>query len=144
MAKHLNDKVGSMEYDKLIAGITPPVKVASGIITKLSAAATYPRGTVLCRSSGTGGDGKLKILGTIRLFPATSAMVTAPDCGHMMYGRVDQIEDDNEYHSFAMQRVPKFVVDKDKDTRKLRLASRPLAAPRSKAPWMYAANVVGT
>ena len=36
--------------------------------------------------------------GTIRLFPATSAMVTAPDCGHMMYGRVDQIEDDNEYH----------------------------------------------
>ena len=49
MAKHLNDKVGSMEYDKLIAGITPPVKVASGIITKLSAAATYPRGTVLCR-----------------------------------------------------------------------------------------------
>ena len=64
MAKHLNDKVGSMEYDKLIAGITPPVKVASGIITKLSAAATYPRGTVLCRSSGTGGDGKLKILGT--------------------------------------------------------------------------------
>lgn len=63
MAKHLNDKVGSMEYDKLIAGITPPVKVASGIITKLSAAATYPRGTVLCRSSGTGGDGKLKILG---------------------------------------------------------------------------------
>ena len=39
MAKHLNDKVGSMEYDKLIAGITPPVKVASGIITKLSAAA---------------------------------------------------------------------------------------------------------
>lgn len=27
MAKHLNDKVGSMEYDKLIAGITPPVKV---------------------------------------------------------------------------------------------------------------------
>ena len=56
MAKHLNDKVGSMEYDKLIAGITPPVKVASGIITKLSAAATYPRGTVLCRSSGTGED----------------------------------------------------------------------------------------
>ena len=30
MAKHLNDKVGSMEYDMLIAGITPPVQVASG------------------------------------------------------------------------------------------------------------------
>ena len=76
MAKHLNDKVGSMEYDKLIAGITPPVKVASGIITKLSAAATYPRGTVLCRSSGTGGDGKLKILGTT----ASSNGNPYPDC----------------------------------------------------------------
>lgn len=81
--------------------------------------------------------------GTVRLFPATAAMVTAPGCGHMMYGRIDQIEDDNEYHSFAMQRVPKFVVDKDKDTRKLRLGSRPLAAPHCKAPWMYAENVVG-
>ena len=76
MAKHLNDKVGSMEYDKLIAGITPPVKVASGIITKLSASATYPRGTVLCRSSGTGGDGKLKILGTA----AGSNETLTPDC----------------------------------------------------------------
>ena len=81
---------------------------------------------------------------TIRLFPATSAMVTAPDCGHMMYGRIDQIEPDKQYHSFAMQRVPKFIVDEDKDIRKLRLGARPLAAPRSKAPWMYAANVVGT
>lgn len=76
MAKHLNDKVGSMEYDKLIAGITPPVKVASGIITKLSAAATYPRGTVLCRSSGTGDDGKLKILGTT----AVENETLTPDC----------------------------------------------------------------
>ncbi len=76
MAKHLNDKVGSMEYDKLIAGITPPVKVASGIITKLSAAATYPRGTVLCRSSGTGGDGNLKILGTT----AVENETLTPDC----------------------------------------------------------------
>lgn len=76
MAKHLNDKVGSMEYDKLIAGITPPVKVASGIITKLSVAATYPRGTVLCRSSGTDGDGKLKILGTT----AAESETLTPDC----------------------------------------------------------------
>lgn len=76
MAKHLNDKVGSMEYDKLIAGMTPPVKVASGIITKLSVAATYPRGTILCRSSGTGGDGKLKILGTT----AGSSETLTPDC----------------------------------------------------------------
>lgn len=76
MAKHLNDKIGSMEYDKLIAGMTPPVKVASGVITKLATAATYPRGTVLCRSSGTGGDGKLKILGTT----AAENETLTPDC----------------------------------------------------------------
>lgn len=52
------------------------MKVASGIITKLSVAATYPRGTVLCRSSGTGGDGKLKILGTT----AAESETLTPDC----------------------------------------------------------------
>lgn len=81
--------------------------------------------------------------GRVSLFPATSAMVTAPGCGHMMYGRIDQIEDDKQFHSFAMQRVPKAIVDQDKDIRKLRLASRPLAAPLNKAPWIHAAEVVG-
>ena len=56
--------------------------------------------------------------------------------------QITQIEPDNEYHTFAMKRVPKFIVDRDKDTRKLRLASRPLAAPKQKAPWIYAADVV--
>ena len=76
MAKHLNEKVGSMEYDNLIAGMTPPPKVGSGVITKLTAAATYPRGAILCRSSGAGGDGKLKILGTT----AGSNETLTPDC----------------------------------------------------------------
>lgn len=79
---------------------------------------------------------------TQRYFPAKSAMVTAPDCGHTMYAEISQIEPDDEFHTFAMQRVPKFVVDRDKDTRKLRLGSRPLTAPKTKAPWMYAADVV--
>ncbi len=77
-----------------------------------------------------------------RFFPTKSAMVTAPNCGHMMYAQVSQIEPDDEFHTFAMKRVPKFVVDRDKDTRKLRLASRPLAAPKQKAPWLYAADVL--
>lgn len=80
---------------------------------------------------------------TFRQFPATSAMVTAPGCGHMMYARIDQMEDDREFHSFAMKRVPKFIADVSKDIRKLRLGARPLAAPHQKAPWIYAANVVG-
>jgi hypothetical protein len=57
----LNRKVGSLEYDKLIAGTTPPVKVTAGIIRKLSASATYARGTALAKSSV---DNKLVILGT--------------------------------------------------------------------------------
>lgn len=77
-----------------------------------------------------------------RFFPTKSAMVTAPNCGHMMYAQVSQIEPDDQFHTFAMRRVPKFVVDRDKDTRKLRLASRPLAAPRNKAPWLYAGSVL--
>lgn len=65
-----------MEYDQLISDIVPPVKVASDVITKLGTAATYTRGTVLCRSSGTAGDGKLKILGTT----AETNETLTPDC----------------------------------------------------------------
>jgi GNAT superfamily N-acetyltransferase len=77
-----------------------------------------------------------------RYFPDKSAMVTAPDCGHIMYAQITQIEPDKQFHTFAAKRVPKLVVDEDKDTRKLRLGARPLAAPLHKAPWIYAANVV--
>jgi hypothetical protein len=65
-----------MTYDKLIAGMTPATKVASGTVRKLAAAATYARGTVLARSSGTAGDNKLVILGTA---PVTNEVLT-PDC----------------------------------------------------------------
>ncbi len=61
MAKHLNRDVGQIEYDKLIAGVTPAVHVNSGVIRQLAVAATYPRGTVLAKSSA---DNKLVILGT--------------------------------------------------------------------------------
>lgn len=71
--KHLNSKIGSMEYDKLIAGLTPPTKVVSGTITKLAAAGTYPRGTVLAKSTK---DGKLYILGTT----AAEGDTLTPDC----------------------------------------------------------------
>lgn len=62
MATHLNRKVGEIEYDNLIAGVTPPIHVSSGIIKLLAVAATYPRGTVLAKSSVSG---KLVILGTV-------------------------------------------------------------------------------
>jgi hypothetical protein len=76
-------------------------------------------------------------------FPPTSAMVTAPGCGHLMYGQITQIDFGNTIHSTHVgKRIPKLVVDQDKDTRKVRLGTRPLAAPASYSPYRYAENVV--
>ena len=67
-----------------------------------------------------------------RYFPATSAMVTAPDCGHMMYGQITQIDyGSTDFSTYVAKRVPKFVLDQPNDRRKLRLAARPLAAPKN-------------
>ena len=79
-----------------------------------------------------------------KYFPATSAMVTAPGCGHFMYGQITQIDyGSTDFQTYANKRVPKFCVDQPHDIRKLRLGSRPLAAPQSYCPYIYAANVVG-
>lgn len=65
-------KVDTMEYDNLIAGITPPIHVNSGTIRKLAEKATYSRGTVLAKSSI---DDKLVILGST---PAAAVPAVAP------------------------------------------------------------------
>lgn len=76
-------------------------------------------------------------------FPAKSAMVTAPGCGHMMYGQITQMNfGSTEFSTVAAKRVPKFVVDQDRDIRKIRLGARPLAAPKNYCPYIYAANAV--
>lgn len=79
-----------------------------------------------------------------KYFPATAAMVTAPGCGHLMYGQITQIDyGSTSFTTHVAKRVPKFSLDQDKDIRKLRLASRPLAAPVNYCPYIYAADVVG-
>lgn len=84
-------------------------------------------------------DGKMK-----PYFPVDGAMVTAPNCGHIMYGQITQIDfGSTEYTSHPGIRVPKFTLDQDNDTRKLRLATRPLAAPRNYCPYIFAPKVVG-
>lgn len=83
-------------------------------------------------------------IGGTSLFAPTSAMVTAPKCTKMLYGAVTQIpHNSDDYVTIAAKRVPKLFVDRDKDIRKLRLQSRPLAAPKAFAPMMVAKNVVG-
>lgn len=78
-----------------------------------------------------------------QMFPRSSALVTAPGCGHMMYGQISQLDfGATDFSTYAAARVPKLVVDQDRDIRKLRLAARPLAAPKSYCPYIYAADVV--
>lgn len=78
-----------------------------------------------------------------KYFPATSAMVTAPGCGHLMYGQITQIDyGSTEFVSHAATRVPKFSLNQEADIRKLRLGARPLAAPHNYCPYIYAAEVV--
>ena len=64
MARNLNRMVDTMTYDGLISGLTPEAKVKGATIRKLGTAATLVRGTILAKSSGTGGDDKYVVLGT--------------------------------------------------------------------------------
>ena len=61
---NLSEKLGEMTFDGLITDIKPAPEVRGGVIRKLSAAATLKRGTILAKSSGTAGDGKLVLLGS--------------------------------------------------------------------------------
>ena len=76
MARNLSRVVDELTYDGLISGMTPEVKVGGGTIRKLGTAGTLARGTVLAKSSGSAGDGKLVILGT----SAVSNETLTPDC----------------------------------------------------------------
>ena len=72
----LNKRLGSMDYDGLIADINPKLVVSGGTIRKLGTAGTIKRGTILAKSSGTSGDGKLVVLGTA----ATGDEVLTANC----------------------------------------------------------------
>lgn len=74
--RDLHEKIGSVEFEKLFAGLEPPALVRGGVIRKLGTAGTLKRGTLLAKSGGSAGDGKLVIFGTAA---ATNETLT-PDC----------------------------------------------------------------
>lgn len=76
MTRDLHEKIGSVEQDNLFAGLYPPALPKAGTIRKLGTAGTLKRGTLLAKSSGSAGDGKLVIFGTTA---ATNETLTA-DC----------------------------------------------------------------
>lgn len=76
-------------------------------------------------------------------FPAKGAVVTAPNCGHTMYGAINQIEvTDGPLMTRTGRRIPKTIITQANDSRKFRLACRPLVAPKRYCPFIYAADVV--
>lgn len=72
----LSRKLGEVEHDGLITDINPKTEVRGKTIRKTATAITLKRGTILAKSSGTAGDGKLVILGTV---PTEGETLTA-DC----------------------------------------------------------------
>ena len=75
MSKRLDENLGYVGPDNLIADMYPPTDPFTVKIRKeATAAATYKRGTVLALSAGTAGDGKFVILGTTA---ATNETLTA-------------------------------------------------------------------
>lgn len=57
----LGRKVGEMNYDGLISGLNPAVRVTGGVIAAGAEERTYVRGTVFARSKTTN---KLYVIGT--------------------------------------------------------------------------------
>ena len=64
--------------------------------------------------------------------PAGTVVLTAPAAGRTAYGAVTQLEDDENFHTYAAKRVPKYTSNKAADIRTLRLAARPLMIPNNK------------
>lgn len=64
--------------------------------------------------------------------PAGKVILTAPAAGRTVYGAVTQLESDEQFHTYAAKRVPKYNSDKGSDIRDLRLAARPLLIPNRK------------
>jgi len=80
---------------------------------------------------------------SVPYFPSDGVAITFPKCGHTMYGRVDQMPYGSiNYESVAARRVPKFFCNNEAETRGLRLQTRPLVAPRTYCPYIFAPSVV--
>lgn len=70
--------------------------------------------------------------------PKGHVVLLAPNCGQTLYGAVTQLEDDDEWHTYAAERVPLILSDKRSQSKELRLASAPLLMPIRHHAWLTA------
>ena len=75
---------------------------------------------------------------SVPYLPKGYAVLLAPACGTTSYGAVTQLEDDDEWHTYAESRVPLILTDKKGQSKELRLASAPLLMPNRHQAWMTA------
>lgn len=78
-------------------------------------------------------DGK-----SVPYLPKGYATLVAPRCGQTSYGAVTQLEDDEEWHTYAENRVPLILTDKKGQSKELRLAAAPLLMPNRHKAWLTA------
>ena len=78
---------------------------------------------------------------SVPYLPTGTAILLAPNCGQTHYGAVNQLEDDNRWHTYAESRVPLILTDKTNQSKELRLASAPLLMPLRNYAWMTATVV---
>ena len=95
MNRDLHEKIGSVEFEKLFAGMQPPALVHGATIRKLGTAGTIKRGTLLSKSSA---DGKLVIFGST----AAQGETLSADC---------VLTDDIEVGTTADENVTVYISD---------------------------------
>lgn len=86
-------------------------------------------------------DKQTKKLTTKAYFPATGAMLAAPNTGKLRYGSVTQVEMDGKTYTRTGKRIPKHNVNVDANLKETIMTARPLAAPIMKSPWRACRDV---
>ncbi len=67
--------------------------------------------------------------------PDNHMIIGVPGLGRRLYGAVDQLEEDKQWHSYAAARVPKVTVDVENDTSSLAVSSRCVICPDFLDKW---------
>jgi hypothetical protein len=99
------------------------LKVGGAVVTVVSYEETY--------QDDEGAD--------VPYLPAGTAIMTAYKCGHGLYGGVAQLEEgSDEFQYHESRRVPKVIVDRENDEKKVQLVAKPIMAPNSKGAWISA------
>lgn len=75
----------------------------------------------------------------VSFMPAGTLFITAPGMGRMLYGAISQIEqEDNQFHTYRGQKIPKYLSDAKNEVREIRVASAPVPVPNDRKAWVVA------